>query len=239
MDLLRRFVRFLLGEPARLELTALVLLLMATAGGWAFFELAGEVLEGETRAWDERLLYAMRVDGDPSDPLGPDWLEEAVRDVTALGGLGTLAFLTAFVTGFLFLDRRRSHAVFVLVAVVGGVALSSLLKHTYDRPRPELVSHGARVLSSSFPSGHSMVSATVYLTLGALVARSQARMVLKVYVLAWAFAVALAVGASRLYLGVHWPSDVLAGWSAGAAWAALCWIIARRLQATGHVEGER
>ena len=224
------------GRWAPREFALLATLALAAAAVWGFVELADEVLEGETHAFDERILLALRSAGDHSDPLGPGWLEELMRDVTGLGGTGVLTFVTLAVAGFLALDRKSHAALFVVAAVGGGMLLSTLLKLGFDRPRPDLVPHGAVVYTASFPSGHATVSAVVYLTLGALLARVQPRLVLKLYLLGLAILLTVAVGVSRIYLGVHWPSDVLAGWAIGAAWALLCWAAALWLQRRGQVE---
>jgi undecaprenyl-diphosphatase len=221
---------------ARREFALLASLAVAATAIWGFAELADEVLEGETRAFDERILLALRSATDPSDPLGPGWLEELMRDVTALGSMGILTFVTLAVAGFLALDRKAHAALFVLVAVGGGVLLGTLLKLGFDRPRPDLVPHEAIVYTTSFPSSHAMLAAVVYLTLGALLARVQPRRLLKLYLLGLAILLTVAVGASRVYLGVHWPTDVVAGWALGAAWALLCWVAALWLQRQGRVE---
>ena len=225
-------------RAAFLEPRALAALLIAALCAWAFFSLADEVAEGETHAFDTRLLLALRNPADPSDPLGPGWVEEVMRDVTALGGLGILAALTLAVGGFLWLQGNRRSMWLMLLAVAGGQAMSTLAKAGFDRPRPDLVPHGMQVYTASFPSGHSMMAAVTYLTLAALVARVQPSRALKAYVLALAVLVTVAVGVSRVYLGVHWPTDVLAGWAAGAAWALGCWLVARWLAHQGAVEPE-
>jgi undecaprenyl-diphosphatase len=221
----------------RHELATLVLLILVPAGVWAFVVLADAVTEGETESFDERVLLALRNRAVVSDPLGPAWVEDMGRDVTALGGTVFLTLLTLAVSGYLLLDSKRHAALLVLIAVGGGVLLSATLKRSFDRPRPDLFPHGQYVSTASFPSGHSMVSAATYLTLGALLARVQSRPALKAYVLILAALLMFAVGASRVYLGVHWPTDVLAGWTAGATWALLCWLVARWLQRRGQVEG--
>jgi undecaprenyl-diphosphatase len=220
------------------ELPLIVLLALLAGTVWAFIELADEVVEGDTHAVDTAILLLLRNPADPNDPLGPGWLEELGRDVTALGGLGVLTYLTLAAAGFLLMQRKRRAAALVLVAVGGGILLSSLLKLGFDRPRPDLVPHGAQVYTASFPSGHSMMAAVVYLTLGALLARVQPERRLKAYLLALAVLTTVAVGVSRVYLGVHWPTDVLAGWTAGGAWAIACWLVALWLQRRGQVEGE-
>jgi undecaprenyl-diphosphatase len=226
------------GGRAFLEPRALAGLLVAALCAWAFFGIADEVAEGETHDFDTRLLLALRTPGDPSDPLGPGWVAELMRDVTALGGLGILAALTLFVAGFLWLQGKRGSMWLVLVAVAGGQAMSTLAKSGFDRPRPDLVPHGMQVYTASFPSGHSMMAAVTYLTLATLVARVQPTPALKAYVMTIAVLLTVAVGVSRVYLGVHWPTDVLAGWAAGAAWALGCWLVARWLARQGAVEPE-
>jgi undecaprenyl-diphosphatase len=193
------------------------------------------VFEGKTLPIDEVLILAIRNPQDLSDPLGARWVEELGRDFTALGGTGVLAFITFAVIGYLLLNRRYRIMTLVIIAVGGGMVLSLLLKGGFDRPRPELVPHGSYVYTASFPSGHSMMSAVVYLTLGALLARISPKRRTKAYILTIAVITTLAVGVSRVYLGVHWPSDVLGGWTLGAAWALLCWLVARWLQMRGQV----
>jgi len=206
--------------------TLLPIILIA-AGASAFIAILDEVTEGDTRAIDEAIILAFRVPGNPADPIGPSWVEESVRDVTALGSAPALMIAVLAVAGFLALAKAWRLAIFTLAACGGGLVVSSLLKYTVDRPRPDLVPHGNIIYTSSFPSGHSMMSAVVYLTLAALVARLIEKKRLKGYALGVALALTLIIGVSRIYLGVHWPSDVLAGWSAGAAWALGCWLIAR------------
>jgi undecaprenyl-diphosphatase len=221
-----------------LEFRGLVVLLVLVALGWAFFGLADEVMEGDTHALDRSILLAMRAAGDLSDPLGPPWVEEMGRDVTALGGIAVLSLVTVAVAGLLWLQGAARSAVLVVGAVVGGTLLSSFVKEVFDRPRPDLVPHEAAVYTASFPSGHSMMAAVTYLTLAALFARVQPKRRLKFYVLTVATIVTVAVGVSRVYLGVHWPTDVLAGWTAGAAWALACLTFARWLGSRGDVEAE-
>jgi undecaprenyl-diphosphatase len=210
--------------------------LLVAGGIWSFIELADEVLEGETHNVDEWIILVFRNPADLTDPLGPEWIEGVMRDITALG---SIAFLTAFslaVVGFLLLQKKRGMALFTTVAVSGGLLLSTVLKHGFNRPRPDLVPHETYVMTASFPSGHSMLSAVVFLTLGGLLARYTIQKRLKVYVLALSILATLLVGCSRVYLGVHWPTDVLAGWTAGSSWALFCWLIALLLQKRGHVE---
>ncbi len=222
----------------RHEFGILAILLLVSAGIWGFAELADEVMEGETRQVDKAILLAMRTPGDPSDPIGPKWVEEIGRDFTALGGMGVLTFIALAACGFLLLQGKRRSTFLVFAAVVGAIVLSSILKIGFDRPRPDLVPHGSYVMTASFPSGHSMLSAATYLTLGALLARTQNRLRIKAYILILAILLTLLVGISRVYLGVHWPTDVLAGWTAGVTWALLCWLVAGWLQKKGRIEPE-
>jgi undecaprenyl-diphosphatase len=228
----------LLGWIAAREVGTLAALLLAAGGIWLFIEIAGDVLEGDTTTIDERLLLMLRAEGDPADPLGPPWAEEIGRDVTSLGGVGLLTIVTLASAGFLALQRKSHLAVYLLVAVAGGALVSTALKLGFgrDRPAADLVAHGQVVYTSSFPSGHSMLSAVVFLTLGALLAGTQANLRLRLYLIGLAVFVAVLVGVSRVYLGVHWPTDVLAGWMAGAAWALLCWAFAERLRRRGVVD---
>lgn len=218
------------------ELGSLASVSLLTGGTWVFAQVADEVLEGETNQLDRTLLLLLREPNDVANPLGPPWVEEIGRDLTALGGVAVLSLLCVAVVGHLLLLRKPRAAAFVTASVLGALLLTHLLKQWFDRPRPDLVPHYSHVVTKSFPSGHSMLSAAVYLTLGALLARLQGNLVLKAYVLLWALVLTFLVGLSRVYVGVHWPTDVLAGWAAGGAWAALCWLVARAMQRRGQVE---
>jgi undecaprenyl-diphosphatase len=222
----------------RREAALLAAIMVAAASLALFAQLTDEVFEGETHAFDEMVLLALRDSADPGNPIGPGWFEDMMRDVTALGSTGVLTILSLAVVGFLVLQGNRHAAVLVVLAVGGGMLVSMLAKAGFDRPRPDLVPHGARVYTTSFPSGHSMMAAVVYLTLGALLARIQPHMRLRIYLIGLAAALTVVVGFSRVYLGVHWPTDVLAGWTLGAAWAFGCWAIAAWLQARGQIEAD-
>ncbi|YCM44391.1 phosphatase PAP2 family protein [Verrucomicrobiaceae bacterium 227] len=236
VHLWKRLSHFAL-KLARRELTLLLLLLGCSLAIWSFAEIADEVMEKEAHAFDEGVLLSLRDPAVPSETWGPDWLEEVARDFTALGGITVLTTLTLFSTGYLWLQQKGRMVVFVIISIGGGILLSSLLKYGFDRPRPELVPHGSYVYTASFPSGHSMMAAIVYLTLGAILAKVEPRKMLKVYLMGFGIFLALAVGLSRVYLGVHWPTDVLAGWSGGAAYATGCWLVAHLLQRRGTLEG--
>jgi len=227
----RRWLRL-----AGTELASLVILALAAGALYGFVELAGDVRDGELHDLDRQLLLALRDPADLSDPIGPGWFEEMARDFTALGGLGVLALLTFAAVGYLLTIARYASALLVALAVGTGVLASTLLKELFGRARPDLVPHATEVYTASFPSGHAMLSAVTYLTLGALLMRLQPRLHAKAYVLVVALLLTLLVGASRVYLGVHWPSDVLAGWCIGAFWAIGCWLIALALQHRRRVE---
>lgn len=211
---------------ARYELRILLVLGIVLVGIWGFVELAEMVSEGETRTVDTALLLALRNPQDPAQAIGPLWMSEVMRDITALGGVSVLAILSLSVCGYLVMLRRYDLVLLIVVSVGGALLLNYLLKLGFDRPRPDLVPHLTEAYQTSFPSGHSMSSAATYLILGAMMARIQPRLRLKAYFLALAVTVMVLVGFSRVYLGVHWPSDVLAGWAAGSLWALLCWIVA-------------
>ena len=220
-----------LQELAPFAILALIAAMLAVFG-----KIADEVMDGQTHAFDETVLRALRNPDDLADPIGPAWLELAMRDITSLGSFTLVLLVTLGAIGYLVIDGKRAAALFVLVAIAGGVVLSEGLKHLFARPRPELVAHLVEVQTASFPSGHAMLSAVTFLTLGALLARIQSRRRLKAYVISVAILLTLLIGASRVYLGVHWPTDVLAGWCAGAAWAMGCWLLAIWLQNRGQIE---
>lgn len=213
--------------PERIELSVLLAGFLAAAGLWGFVELAEVARGSQAHDLDTAILLLFRTAGRPDDPRGPAWLEEAMRDITSLGSTVVLVLIVAATILYLLILGRARSAAFVLVAVGGGQLLSMVLKLGIERPRPELVSHIVEVYTPSFPSGHAMLAAVTYLTLGAMLARIVPGRLTKVYVLGLAVLITLLVGSSRLYLGVHWPSDVLAGWCAGFAWAVLCWLAVR------------
>jgi undecaprenyl-diphosphatase len=184
---------------------------------------------GETAAIDRRLILLLRQPGDVNDPIGSRNIEEAVRDVTALGGTTLVIVVTLVaVLAFLF-HRKRTHALVMAGAVLAAWASSDVTKMLYGRPRPDLVPHEAYVYSASFPSGHSTMSTAAFLTLAMLIASLETKRRSKALAYGLAAFVVVGVGFSRVYLGVHWPSDVLAGWCLGAAWALVGWLALRML----------
>lgn len=211
---------------ARRESRLLVLLVLVFGGFWAFGVIADEVAENETRTFDKQVLLFFRDSANLEDPIGPEWAEQMGRDITALGGYTVLTLVIALVVVYLWLLRRWRASMLVLVSVIGGMVISQGMKALFQRARPDLVPHIVDVHTMSFPSGHSTLSAVVYLTLGTLVATVHPSRRIKVFIMGAAIFLALLVGMSRIYLGVHWPTDVLAGWSVGAAWALLCAMVA-------------
>lgn len=209
----------------RFEAKTLAVWIAVFGAPWLFFTVAEEVGEGETEALDRALILAFRNPADLADPIGPRWFEEAMRDVTALGGF-TVLTITTIVAGLLLLfhDRRRQALIFVATVLLAQVS-SEVLKAFYDRDRPSLVTHGSHVYSQSFPSGHSTLAAATFFTLAAILASLEARRRTKAVILTLAILFVVGVGISRVYLGVHWPSDVLGGWALGASWAFLAWVV--------------
>ncbi len=156
-------------------------------------------------AFDRRVILALRDPANPGEPWGPPWLQEAARDVTSLGSIVVLTIMTLAVVGYLLLSRERAEALLTAIAVFGGMALNELLKLAFARPRPDSVFHAARVFTASFPSGHASLSAIAYLTIGALLARSQPSFKVGLYVMSLAAFLTVLIGMSRIYLGVHYP----------------------------------
>jgi undecaprenyl-diphosphatase len=211
---------------ARGELGAVAALMVVAGGLLAFLNVSDEVAEGETHAFDLAVLQALRAPGDPNALVGPKWLHVAATDVTALGSVTVLGLIVLLAVVFLASLRRWSEALVVLIGAGGGVAISQGLKQAFGRERPDLVYRAVEAANPSFPSGHAMLSAVVFLTLGALAARFADRRRIKALALSFGVLLSLLVGLSRIYLGVHWTTDVLGGWSLGAVWAMACWLAA-------------
>lgn len=197
---------------------------------WGFMEIAGEVLEGDVRSIDLWILHQLRTGDQGLTPIGSLSLQEAIRDLTALGSPAVLVLAVGAVWGYLVMAGQRAMSWLALGSSCGGLLMASALKALFSRARPDAVFHATVASGYSFPSGHAMMSAIVYLTLAALLARLAPRTRLRLYVMGTAATLTGLVGLSRIYLGVHWASDVAAGWAAGAAWALLCWLLAERLQ---------
>lgn len=231
--MIARLARFAGREIGPLALLAVVAVLLL-----GFAHLASEVGEGETRGFDVAVMLALRTANDTARPIGPAWLAAAMLDLTALGGTAVLTLLTFVAAAYLLAARKAATALFVVFAVAGGSALNLLMKSGFDRARPDLVAHLVQAQSTSFPSGHAMNSAVVYLTLGALLARAVPERRLKLFIMAVGAGLTLIVGLSRVFLGVHWPTDVIGGWAVGASWAVLCWLVALFLQRRRAIESQ-
>jgi undecaprenyl-diphosphatase len=229
----------LVARRDRAELAVLAGVLVLFVCLFGTFELAGDVVEGDTQGFDDRVLRALRDPNDPGTPIGPHWLRIAALDITALGSGFVLGLTVTAITGFLLLQGMTRTALFILVASVGGWVLNNSLKGVFGRERPDVVPHLSEVASLSFPSGHAMTSAVVYLTLGVLLMRVVERPITKFYCLGVAILATLLIGSTRVYLGVHYPTDVLAGWMIGFAWALLCWIVERAIERRSGIEAER
>lgn len=206
---------------------------------WTFATLADKVFEGETRQFDEWVLSALRRPDKPAVPVGPRWLRLGADDVTALGSPAVLGLTVLAVTGYLVLHGLYKNGLFIFVASAGGWLLNQGLKAAFDRSRPDIVPHLREVVDSSFPSGHALTSAAVYLTLGALLMRIAEGRLAKYYCMAIAMLVTFLVGSSRVFLGVHYPTDVVAGWLIGMSWALVCWIVERWLERRAGLRREQ
>jgi len=225
----RRLHGFVTGEARLLASIAIVSGLIL-----AFLQIADEMIEGEMEAFDQAILMLFRDPANLETTIGPVWLHEMVRDITALGSFSLLGLIVVGVCIYLLLARMRAEALLVVTSVVGGTILSTLLKMGYNRPRPDLTTM-SKQFTASFPSGHAMLSAVTFLTLGAVLSRFAPTRPLRFFTIGMAVLLTLMVGLSRLYMGVHYPSDVLAGWCLGAAWALICSTVAMYLQRTGSV----
>jgi undecaprenyl-diphosphatase len=223
----------------RTELRVLLGAVVVLGLALAFALIAGNVMSGDTRNFDERVIRALRRVDDPATPIGPWWLERGAIDLTALGGPTVLGLVVLAVIGYLCIHRLYRTATFVLVASTGGWVLNWALKRAFDRPRPALVPHLQEVMTSSFPSGHAMLSAATYLTLGTLLMRLVKGRLAKFYCIAIAMLATLLVGSTRVFLGVHYPTDVLAGWLIGMLWALLCWMAERALERRAGLKREQ
>jgi len=225
LTFLRRALRI-----ARTEIAALSALFVVTAGLAVFADLAGDMREGEGQAFDHTILSALRPHADLSDAWGPRWLEKAAVDLTALGSIAVLTLFATIVILFLVLQRKRLSALLLLIGLGGGVLLSEGLKSVFERDRPPPAYQAVETINASFPSGHALLSAVFYLSIAVMLTRAFPRRRVKAYVLGVGILLTLIVGLTRIYLGAHWATDVLAGWSVGAAWAMTLWLIAYAVQ---------
>ena len=206
-----------------------VLVLMGTTG-WIFHDIQDDIRSGTPSDLDERILLLFRVPGSPEVLRGPGWIENAVRDLTSLGGRAVLTLVTLAVSGFFLLRRQFRPLIFLWIVVISGTVLMGELKTFYARPRPGLSLRLAGESSLSFPSGHAMMSTMIYMTLAVMVAEFQKSGRLRVYIVGFAAFLATLIGLTRVILGMHYPSDVVAGWTVGLCWALFCWLVAHWLK---------
>lgn len=222
----------LLRKEILIMVSALFLLLFF----WGGIELRDLFMVDRAQQFDDWLLVSVRDAENPEYLFGPHWVDEAVRDVTALGGPAVLTSMIIVVLIYLLLQKHYRGATLILIATAGGLLLSLLLKDFFLRERPDIVPALMVETSPSFPSGHSMLSAIVYLTLGSLLTRFEPNPRIRVYIISIAILIAMSVGITRILLGVHFPTDVLVGWIAGFFWASLCWFLFFALQEEGVIE---
>lgn len=210
------------------------LIAIAVAAAIAGSVVALAVRQGWTDQIDAALLFAVRGSGAGQPPFGPVWFQEAVRDVTALGSMIVLSFVVLGATAYFMASARYRLAGLVLGSSLAATAYSTALKLMFDRARPDVVDHGMATFTASFPSGHALLSAAILLTSGGLLAFAARRQKERWVIGGAAILLTTLVGLSRIYLGVHWPSDVLAGWLFGTVWASLTLLLARTLYPQGQ-----
>ncbi len=220
---------------AQRDIVVVVSLFLIVALLLGFMQIADAVGDDEL-AFEQRLMLALREPGAPQDPIGPHWFENMWLNLTALGSGDVVTLIALIVLGYLAIVREWRMALVFTIAMIGAALGGTMLKGAFDRPRPEVIGRMIEVGSLSFPSGHSLISAVVYPTLGAMLARLVKHVRIKLYFVAVALLLMVLVGASRVYLGVHYPSDVLAGWMLGLGWAIACWTMLRALQRKHVVE---
>ena len=226
--LLKRWLARLKG----LEAQALLIWFALASALWIFFTLGSEIGEGDTSAFDRQLITLLRTSGNSGEPIGPAWFKDSMRDVTALGGFTFLTLMTIVVVLALLFHRKRREAIILTATAVSAQISIEILKFLYDRPRPALLIPQIRAFTKSFPSGHTAESTAIFLTVATVIASLETKHHTKILAYTVATFAILAVGFSRVYLGMHWPTDVLGGWVLGTAWAAAAWTILRRKPAT-------
>ncbi|MGV2132444.1 phosphatase PAP2 family protein [Agrobacterium vitis] len=213
----------------RIEPRLLASLTVLAGLGLLFAKIAEDVFDQESHAFDRAILLALRIKDDPGLTIGPPWLVNSVRDITSLGGFTVITLVTVLTVFYLLAAGKTRNAVIVGLAISLGAVAESGLKLLFSRARPDVVPHLVTVQTMSFPSGHAMMSAITYLTLGAMLARAQPTWQLRYFTFGAGLFLTLLIGVSRVFLGVHWPTDIIAGWTVGGAWALCVWMIADAL----------
>jgi len=212
--------------------------MLALAGTWAFAFLARHVTAGSTQAFDDIVMKMVSERQSAA-------VQRAMLEVTFLGTGLVVMMIVAVSAMFLWITRHRYSATLLIFATLGGIILNNLLKAGFDRPRPQIFQWGTHVLSSSFPSGHAMSATVVYSTVAYLAARLEAKRLMRWVVMIIATILILIICFSRVYLGVHFPSDILAGVLIGFAWSGFCMasfeafdLLARRAAPTEAAQQE-
>ncbi len=218
-----------------LELKVVLSLLALGVLAIVFLKIGEEVSEGATARIDRAILLAFR--NSPSDPIGSAGIEAAVINLSALGSAAVMILIVLIASLYFVLAGNTRYALLLIGCATGTFIGMYLLKGFYERARPSVVTHLTENNDLSFPSGHSMISAAVYLTLSVVIARALPTRRLRVFAVLTGAFLTMLVGLSRIYLGVHYPTDVLAGWTAGAAWALCCGLILRTIVRRGAPEG--
>jgi len=226
-DLIFRVLR-IIGRHAKNAYTIFGIFLLAgaavaVAGTWSFAELAGHVRSGKTQRFDDAVMTWIGAHQVP-------WIQAFMLEMTALATSSVVFTIVGIAGTFLWLNKHKHSAILLMAATFGGLLLNNLLKIGFNRPRPQIFEWGTRAASSSFPSGHAMSAAVVYFTVAYLVARLQQRHIARIATMAIAAIIVVMISVSRMYLGVHYPSDVLAGVTIGLAWAAFCMAILEAAQ---------
>jgi undecaprenyl-diphosphatase len=216
-----------LAKLSGLEGRALVIWFALASALWCFFALGDEMAEGDTSAFDNALMSVLRSSGPGGEAIGPAWFKNSMRDVTALGSVTFLVLITlVLVLALLFHRKRRAAAILAGTAISAQTSIE-VLKFFYDRPRPDFLPH-IQAMTKSFPSGHTTESTAIFLTIATVIASLEAKHQAKLLAYGVATFIIVAVGFSRVYLGMHWPTDVLGGWVLGAAWALAAWAALRK-----------
>jgi undecaprenyl-diphosphatase len=185
------------------------------------------VVTGATDAIDARLFAGVHRLNAGSAVNSPAWFMEALRDVTALGSFTILTFAVVFVAAYLLALRRYRLAILLMASALLATGVSTLLKLAMDRARPSLVEHAVTTYTASFPSGHALLTAAIILPMAVLLSRTSAVPAARWTIVVSGLLITFLVGSSRVYLGVHWPTDVLAGWCIGGFWACATLLASR------------
>ena len=217
-----------LARVNELEMQALLIWLSIASALWAFIMLGSEIGEGDTGAFDRHLIGLLRTSGNGGEPIGPAWFKDSMRDVTALGGFTFLTLMTIVAVLSLLFHRKRREGIIVATTAISAQTSVEFLKYLYDRPRPGSILPQIHAYTASFPSGHTTESTAIFLTVATVIASLEANNNIKILSYTAATFMILAIGFSRVYLGMHWPTDVLGGWVLGTAWALAAWTALRQ-----------